>query len=167
MPELYILESAMELPLARARVFGFFADVANLPRITPPWLHLRLRAAEPVTLAAGVEFDLTLRWRGVPLRWRTRIDAFDAPERFIDRQLSGPYLSWRHVHTFAATPTGTRMEDRVEYQLPWGPIGRLARALTVRRQLEEIFAYRERMVRHLLLGEPLEGQGPDARPAGP
>ena len=34
------------------------------------------------------------------------------------------------------------MNDTVTYQLPLGPLGYLVHALTVRRQLEDIFRYR-------------------------
>jgi ligand-binding SRPBCC domain-containing protein len=35
------------------------------------------------------------------------------------------------------------IEDRVQYELPLGPLGRIAHALAVRRQLQRIFDYRE------------------------
>jgi hypothetical protein len=38
------------------------------------------------------------------------------------------------------------MKDRVEYQLPLGPIGRLANALAVRRELQRIFNFREQAI---------------------
>jgi len=59
-----------------------------------------------------------------------------------DRQLRGPYGTWHHTHTFAAHERGTVMRDVVRYALPLGPIGRLAPAIRVRRDLERIFDYR-------------------------
>jgi len=38
------------------------------------------------------------------------------------------------------------MTDRVEYDLPFGPIGRFAHAVWVERQLREIFDFRERAI---------------------
>jgi ligand-binding SRPBCC domain-containing protein len=38
------------------------------------------------------------------------------------------------------------MEDRVEYELPLGLLGRLAHRLLVRRQLEGIFRHRARVI---------------------
>jgi ligand-binding SRPBCC domain-containing protein len=40
--------------------------------------------------------------------------------------------------------------DCVTYELPFGPVGRMAQFLFVRRQLEAIFDYREQAVRRLL-----------------
>jgi hypothetical protein len=41
------------------------------------------------------------------------------------------------------------MDDRVEYELPFGPLGRLVHALRVRRQLEEIFDFRRRAIEEI------------------
>ena len=49
----YIVESRMWLPKPRAAVFAFFTDPANLIRVTPPQLGLRLVGA-PASLSAGM-----------------------------------------------------------------------------------------------------------------
>ena len=38
------------------------------------------------------------------------------------------------------------MDDHVEYELPFGLLGRIAHRLLVRRQLEQIFDYRRRVI---------------------
>jgi ligand-binding SRPBCC domain-containing protein len=38
------------------------------------------------------------------------------------------------------------MTDRVDYELPFGPLGQLARWLFVRRQVEGIFDYRNEVI---------------------
>ena len=95
----YIVESRMWLPKPRAEVFAFFTDPANLPRVTPPWLGLRVIGTPPA-LAAGATFDLRITWRGVPFRWRTFIREYDPPFRFLDVQVRGPYARWEHRHLF-------------------------------------------------------------------
>ncbi len=90
----------------------------------------------------GSIIDYRLRLWGLPVRWRTRIVAFDPPYSFADEQIRGPYRLWHHTHEFAAVDGGTRMIDRVDYELPFGPLGRLVHALLVRRSLRKIFDYR-------------------------
>jgi ligand-binding SRPBCC domain-containing protein len=145
----YIVESRMWLPKPRADVFAFFTDPANLIRVTPPWLGLRLVGIPP-PLAAGVTLDLTITWLGVPLRWRTFIREYDPPYRFLDVQVRGPYARWEHRHLFLTEANGTWVEDRVVYRLPMGPLGRLAHALFVHRQLTAIWTYRRRGISELL-----------------
>lgn len=145
----YIVESRTWLPKPRPEVFAFFADPANLARVTPPALGLRL-IDPPSAMAAGTTFDLRLRWLGVPLRWRTFVREWDPPFRFLDVQVRGPYARWEHRHIFLAEAGGTAVEDRVVYRLPFGPLGQLAHALVVHRQLRALWRYRRRRISELL-----------------
>ncbi|MCU0235224.1 MAG: SRPBCC family protein, partial [Thermoanaerobaculales bacterium] len=88
----------LELPLPLAEVFPFFAEARNLERITPGWLRFEVLTPGPIEMRAGALIDYRLRWRGVPLSWRTEIEAWEPPHFFIDRQLRGPYRLWRHQH---------------------------------------------------------------------
>jgi hypothetical protein len=47
------------------------------------------------------------------------------------------------------------MHDQLRYALPFGPLGRLAHTLVVKRKLEHIFNFREAKVRQLF-GEFVE-----------
>ena len=139
----------MWLPKPRAEVFAFFADPANLVRVSPPSLGLRLFGPAPV-MSAGATFDLRLSWFGIPLRWRTFVREYDPPFRFLDVQVRGPYTRWEHRHIFLAEAGGTTVEDRIVYRLPLGPLGRLAHALFVHRQLVAMWRYRRKKISELL-----------------
>lgn len=130
-----------ELPLARQRVFPFFADAANLQVLTPPELDFRILTPLPVTLEQGAILRYRLRLFGVPFQWVTRIAAWDPPREFVDEQLEGPYRRWLHQHLFVETSEGTRMHDAVTYELPFYPAGELAAPL-VALQVRRIFRYR-------------------------
>jgi ligand-binding SRPBCC domain-containing protein len=142
-----VLIREQRLPGAPAEVFPFFGDAENLERITPSWLRFRVVTPKPIEMRAGALIEYRLRLHGVPLRWLTRIDVWEPPHRFVDRQLRGPYRVWRHEHTF--TPAGggrTLMRDRVEYSLPLGPLGLVADLVLVRRDLRRIFDHRAESV---------------------
>ncbi len=139
-PLSFRLTTAQVLPLPRPRVFAFFEDPRNLPELIPPWLDFRFAGGgEGHAVAAGAEFDYTISWLGVTLRWRSRITRYEPPRGFTDIQVEGPYARWEHSHTFTEVPDGTRVDDEVHYTLP-------AAALpfqgVIRRQLVDIFTYR-------------------------
>ncbi len=150
----YELSASQVLPLPRKQAFAFFEDPRNLYDITPDWLHFVMRDRDAETeMFDGAAFDYTIRWFGIPLRWRSRIEGYLPPERFTDIQLVGPYRSWSHLHTFEEDDTGTFMRDTVRYQLPLGPLGDAVHAIAVRRQLENIFRYRARRIDEWARGE--------------
>ena len=145
------LRAVTELPLPRSRVFPFFADAANLDRLTPPELHLRIRTPLPIAMQVGALIEYRIALFGVPFGWRTRITRWEPESCFVDEQVRGPYRLWEHTHRFDENGSLTRMEDIVRWALPLAPLGELAAPL-VRRELGRIFAYRERALRHALLG---------------
>ncbi len=137
---MFTLETSLWLPYPVDRVFPFFADAANLERLTPRWLRFEILTPSPVAMAQGTHIDYRLRYRGFPLHWRTKILAWEPPHRFVDSQVKGPYRRWVHEHAFAARDGGTLATERVEYALPGGA---LANSLLIGRDLERIFAYRQ------------------------
>jgi ligand-binding SRPBCC domain-containing protein len=146
---MYVLEREVALPAARAQVFPFFADARNLERLTPPSLRFEIVTPGEIRMRAGATIDYRLRISGIPVRWRTVIELWEPPFRFVDVQAKGPYALWRHTHTFEERAGGTLMRDRVEYALPFGPLGALAHRLFVARRLDHIFSFRGQVVREL------------------
>ena len=155
----YVLEQEQRIPRPLAEVFPFFADAANLERMTPPELRFRILTPRPIEMRPGAIIDYKLSLHGLPFRWRTVIEEWVPGVRFVDRQERGPYKLWRHTHTFREEGGETIMQDRVEYELPFGPLGRVAHALAVRAQLAGIFAHRKKFV------EETFGSGRAARAA--
>src|SRR5262245_9305758 len=153
----HILESCVWVARPRPEVFAFFADPANLARLTPPWMRVRLRTTAPA-MTAGSVVDCRVSWLGVPAGWRAYIREWGAPFRFVDVQVRGPFARWEHRHRFLAEGDLTGIEDRVTYQLPLGPLGRIAYAAMLRRQLAAAWAYRQERIAKLV--------GPLRRPAG-
>lgn len=154
MPHTYQLQRRQFIPRPLSEVFPFFADAANLEIITPPWLHFRILTPHPIVMEPGTLIDYRIVLSGVPLKWRTRIETFEPPYRFTDVQLRGPYRLWRHTHEFHEHEGGTLMLDRVDYQLPLGPLGSLAHRLFVQRQLRQIFDFRYETIERLLAADP-------------
>ena len=147
MRRVHILDRQQRVEVPIERAFAFYGDARNLERITPPWLGFEVTTPGPIEMGVGTLIEYRLRLHRVPVRWRTRIEAWEPPRRFVDVQVKGPYSLWEHTHTFAADgPEATIIRDRVRYSIPFGPLGEIANRLLVQRDLRQIFDYRREAV---------------------
>jgi ligand-binding SRPBCC domain-containing protein len=151
--KLHILEREILLPGSPGDIFPFFSRAENLDELTPSWLHFRILTELPIEMKTGTLIDYKLRIRMVPIRWRSKITAWEPPHRFVDEQVRGPYRSWIHEHTFVQQDEGTLVRDRIEYAA-WG--GSIINRLLVRPDLEKIFNYRLEKLKELF--EPVPGK---------
>ena len=138
-------------------MFAFFADAANLKVLTPGFLRFRILTPVPIRMATGIIIDYEIRIAGIPQRWRTLIEVFENPRRFVDVQLRGPYALWRHTHEFSESGGGTIIRDFVEYKMSFGLFGAMVRGLPVRRLLEAIFDYRRAKIEEIFGPGTTEG----------
>jgi len=142
-------EQILDVPVERA--FEFFSRAENLEAITPPLLRFRITGPAPVQVGKGALIRYRLRLHGVPVNWLTRIEEWDPPRGFVDRQLRGPYALWHHTHSFEQLgPDRTLMVDLVRYGHRFGPLGTIGEHLVVNRDLTRIFDYRRDSIPTLL-----------------
>jgi ligand-binding SRPBCC domain-containing protein len=137
------LRAQQILPHTREDAFAFFEDPRNLYSITPDWLDFRLVDSDQKTeVFEGAEYNYTIRWMGLPIKWRSRIVDYRPPDRFTDVQVRGPYRIWKHVHMFEKIPEGTWMKDEVTYRIQLGLLGLALNRGVIQKQLKDIFTYR-------------------------
>jgi uncharacterized protein len=129
--------------------FPFFSAAENLEKITPPWLHFKITKKSSETMGSGLLIDYKLRIKGLPVKWRTRIEDWSPPHKFVDTQLKGPYKIWHHTHQFDALGTGTLMTDRVRYKMKVWPFGDVALWM-VQNDVRTIFGYRRKFIESYL-----------------
>ena len=143
----FVLDCNQWVPLSRDVVFAFFSDAFRLEELTPDWLRFRVLTEAPIEMERGALIDYRLRLRGIPIRWRTEITAWEPPVRFEDSQVRGPYREWVHEHAFQEVNGGMLMRDRVVYSVPGGPF---VERMFVRGDVRRIFEYRQRRLPELL-----------------
>jgi ligand-binding SRPBCC domain-containing protein len=141
-----------------SETFAFFADAANLQRLTPPWLHFSILTPMPVQMQSGLEIAYRISVYGLPIPWRSRIDVWQPEACFVDTQIVGPYRWWRHEHRFESVPGGTRVIDHVDYA---PRVGWLSGAV-VRRDLRRIFDYRHQALQGIFSGGALRPTTPSS-----
>lgn len=147
----WTLTSVQPVAAGIEETFAFFADPANLQRLTPPQLDFTILTPLPIDMKAGTLIAYRLRLMGVPFGWLTRIEDWQPGAGFTDVQLRGPYARWVHRHTFEPSAHGgTIVRDRVDYALPLAPLSDSAHRLFVRPQLGRIFGYRHAVIAKIL-----------------
>ena len=151
LPGLRRFQTEMWVDAPIEKVFDFFADPANLEKITPPWLNFKVISPQPLRIGLGATIDYRLHLHRVPITWQSEITEWDPPWRFVDVQNKGPYRHWRHTHEFKSSGERTLVRDSVNYKVPGGSI---VDRLFVRRDLQRIFAYREHKLGELLITRP-------------
>jgi ligand-binding SRPBCC domain-containing protein len=158
------------VPFPVPRVFAFFSNPQNLPRIMPASTQTRIdelhrvpppppqgSPAYPYTAGVGTVIVTSFRlFPFLPLRaqWIARITEFEWNHYFADVQEKGPFKLWNHRHEFLHETrdgvSGTLVRDVIEYEVGFGPLGALADALFVAHQMRNTFAKRQQILPKLL-----------------
>lgn len=90
----------------------------------------------------------SVTWRathfGIPFHLTSRITQHDAPHRFVDEQVRGPFQRWwhEHEHEFVREGTSTRMRDTIEFAAPCGPFGILTERIVLERYMVRLISER-------------------------
>lgn len=142
-----VFETRLDAPVER--VWAFHSSAEALTALTPPGRQVQL-LSEDLDVVQGARHAIRVRQFGVPLVWVARIEVAEPPHRFVDIAERSPFRSWWHEHAFLPDGDGTLLRDTLEYELPFGPLGTLAHALFVSRDLDRLFAFRHARTRELL-----------------
>ena len=146
---IHTLQTETVINRSMKEVWSFFSDPANLVIITPP--HMKFKITSPPPIRNEVYEGMVITYevspvKGMRANWVTEITKVEPQNFFIDEQRFGPYAMWHHEHHFKQLPEGVKMIDKVSYKMPLGPLGQVAQTLFVKRQLKQIFSYRENVL---------------------
>jgi ligand-binding SRPBCC domain-containing protein len=171
---IYRIQFEHWVPVAIEKVFLFFANPGNLPRIMPPETRTELAALRlepPPTVPvgqplivnlnslAGVGSEIVTSFRpltSLPFRaqWIALITEFEWNDHFADIQKQGPFKRFQHRHEFSAETrhgaSGTTIRDVIEYDPGFGVLGDLAQRLFIAPSMKQTFEYRQEMLEYLL-----------------
>lgn len=144
-----VFEATTELPCPPRTAFEFLTHPANLPKVSPPELHVQVLDA-PERLALGARFTVKARRFGIAQTMVSEITAFEEGVSFTDEQRQGPFGKFVHTHRVEEMPGGCRLTDRIEFKPPGGLLGLIATAGLIESELRKSFAYRTEKIREYL-----------------
>ncbi|KPM33772.1 Hypothetical protein I595_678 [Croceitalea dokdonensis DOKDO 023] len=142
--QLYQLNSKQGLAIGKKEAWEFLSSPKNLKEITPEHMgfHILSGAERPMFPGQIIQYKVS-PFPGFTTKWVSEITHVDYGNYFVDVQLFGPYALWHHKHFINEIDGGVEMEDVIDYKIPFGLLGQLAHPLIVKKQLNQIFAFRE------------------------
>ena len=135
------------MPVSAEELFAWHARPGAFERLMPPWEHIELRQAVR-SLSDGARAEFSIPFGPFQKRWIAEHHALTDGIGFRDHQVVGPFARWEHTHRMTpaeTTNSASWLEDRIQYDVPLGLIGRMLAGRSIRQSLERTFAYRHRI----------------------
>lgn len=142
----YQLHTTQKIPATIDEAWDFISAPANLKKITPSYMGFDItskHAGEKMYPGMIITYKVSPVF-GIKMNWVTEITHVKEKEYFVDEQRSGPYSIWHHEHKIEPIEGGVLMTDIVSYKPPLGFLGSIANSLLIKKQLKEIFDFREK-----------------------
>jgi ligand-binding SRPBCC domain-containing protein len=136
---------SLRVPVPVDALFAWHEREGAFERLSPPWQDVRVRSREG-GIRDGATVTLEVRTAGVPTTWHVVHRDYVHNARFVDEMRGGPFARWVHTHAFAAeTEASSRLDDGIEYALPFDGLGDLV-AAPMRHRHGEGLAEEQRVV---------------------
>jgi len=130
------------------KVAGFHKDTRVLKYLSPPPVITQFHNLEPLGENSIADFTM---WLGpLPVRWIAVHTQVDVLYGFTDTQITGPFKSWVHRHSFhPIDESHTEVLDEIQAEPSshwlWGSVSRFMWL-----NLPILFAHRERVTKAML-----------------
>ena len=140
-----VIEAAIE------DVYAFHENPYNIGQISPGWQRVQVLRAQP-RASVGEHFVIRVWFFGfLPLTWEGVWQETDRPGRLVDGIVRGPFVYWRHEHSFRAIDSHhTLMTDHVHYAFFRGWLGKIFGETVGKLQFRLMFADRQARTRRRL-----------------
>jgi ligand-binding SRPBCC domain-containing protein len=147
---MYQLHSKQAIPISPQEAWDFLSSPANLKVITPDHMGFNILSGADRPMFPGqiIQYKVS-PFPGYTTKWVSEITHVKEGKYFVDEQLFGPYALWHHKHFINEIDGGVEMEDIIDYKIPFGILGQLAHPIIVKKQLKQIFKYREEKLQEL------------------
>ena len=129
-------------------IWDFASSPKNLKEITPDYMLFDITSKNlPEKMYPGMIISYKVSpLFNIKMNWVTEITHIKDYHFFVDEQRLGPYKMWHHQHHFEKKDNGILMTDIVTYIPPFGFLGNIANSLFIKKQLNNIFDYRYKIM---------------------
>jgi len=119
-------------------------------------LHKQSMIKHKEEAVAGIRFGLiekdeTVTWKAKHLFktriLRTKITEMVKPMVFVDEQAKGDFKMMKHIHHFKTCDNGTIMIDMIDFESPYGALGRGFNKLYLTRYFKNLIRQRNQVIK--------------------
>lgn len=100
-----------------------------------------------------IEIGETVTWKGKHfgfyIQHESIITEMEFPNYFVDEQLKGHFKSFKHQHIFQQKENQTIMTDILEYETPYGNIGKLFDKFILKNHLSNFIICRNQVLKEV------------------
>ncbi|OUL64294.1 SRPBCC family protein [Flavobacterium sp. AJR] len=100
-----------------------------------------------------INYNETVTWRGkhfgLYLTHKSRITAMNFYDYFVDEMESGKFKSFKHEHFFEEENEQTIMTDKLQYETPFGILGKLFDVLFLKKHLFQFLLERNKILKEV------------------
>jgi uncharacterized protein (TIGR01777 family) len=136
------------MDFSSSQLFLWHTRVGALERLTPPFAPIKvLERTDGIENGARVLLEIPAG--PFKMQWLAVHSEYQEGRQFKDSLQKGPFAFWEHLHLFnAISNEQAEYVDRVEYRLPLSPLSDWLAGGMIQRQLEQVFAYRHRVLKN-------------------
>jgi ligand-binding SRPBCC domain-containing protein len=146
------LTEKLELDAPIEKVFQFFLDTEQIPRVLPPGTALKILRRSARHLSQGATVDFEARVFGAPFRYKMHVHSLSSKRHMTCVSHRNSWISWEHNFYFESMSGGqTRVSECLLYWVPMGPFGIFLNRWIVDPYLKKTMDYRREAL-HRVLG---------------
>jgi len=98
-----------------------------------------------------IEKNETVTWKAKHLFktrfFRTEIIDMKKPDMFVDEQVKGDFKMMKHIHHFKPCDNGTIMIDLVEFEAPYGTVGKIFNKIYLTTYVKKLIEQRNKVLK--------------------
>ncbi len=144
MPEIH-LTSFIKAPIER--VFDLSRSI-NLHQISTADTNEKAVAG---ILSGLINKNETVTWQAKHLlktrRFTSKITEMQKPDFFTDEMIMGDFKTFNHQHHFKSANNGTIMIDMINFETPYGVIGKIANKFFLKTYIEKFLTKRNAVIK--------------------
>jgi ligand-binding SRPBCC domain-containing protein len=137
-----------QIHCTQGELFDFHINSNNITKITPPDTKVELLSKDTSSYEGKIVKIKTTKFF-IPTFWEVKIEKLIKPKILVDVALKSPFKYWKHQHIFIKTKNGCELQDIIEYELPFGVLGKLV-APFIRNDIKKMFEYRHFETKRIL-----------------